>query len=431
MSDTVQRKFIVRNGGAATVVPPSNVISVSAGGNDATGTRGNAALPFLTFQAGLTVAQTGDQIRCGPGVQSLAAPLVWPVGLTALSIVGSGMDYTVIEAPGQSDAIVVPPTLETLIIEDLTVLAMGSTAVVADGTGLGGLFMPGGLFFRNARLTASFGLTASFVGRVTMHGVESVARLSFATCNFGQMENILVGSGLGLANIFLTWDDDSLDKPVAGRQAVIFRDTLAGEFLLEGQPSFDLFPGCYFNKVSGLSVTGLPASIGGLVARIGIHCTVDTVDFTAGGGAALPDAVNSCFFSCEGANFGQVTVEVAGAGTNPQTITAANCGIRSALTVSNNAHWVDHQLNATGGAFTTATGGTITPGSYSFTDAFSASPTTYTFPFLAGTAPDAVVATSDVVAPGVLAVTARTAASIDVSSTAAASGNVSFTASWG
>lgn len=430
MADTNVRKFIVRSGLGATVVPPSNVIWVSSGGLDVTGTRGNAALPFLTFQAALSAAQSGDQIRVGPGVQTLAAPLVWPAGLTALSIVGSGLEATgIFIAAG--NAFVVPSTLNSsLSFEDVTILAPGGTAVVADGTGLAGQFLSNGLIFSNTRLAGgTAGLAASYVGLVSMQNLRSDTDLTFYTCNFGPMDNVRVGTSSPAA-INLTWDDDDADQPIAGRIPVIFRETLAGDLRLQGQPAFDFFPGCSLSTVGGFGF-GIPAAITGTVIRIGLHCTVDSVDFSAAAGSALPDSVNSCFFSCEGANFGQVTVEVAGQATNPQTISATNCGIRSSLTVNKNAHWVDHELNATGGSFTSTTGGTITPGTYSATAAFPATPSTFTFPFLAGAVPDSVTVTGDVVAPGVLAVTAKSAADITVSSAGAASGNVAYAAHWG
>lgn len=62
--------------GVAQWVPAIDIASLLTGnmvwvdavnGNDATGTRGNAALPFLTIQAGITAAQAGDVVAVRPG----------------------------------------------------------------------------------------------------------------------------------------------------------------------------------------------------------------------------------------------------------------------------------------------------------------------------------------------------------------------------
>lgn len=57
-------------------VPMGNAVFVSKAGSDATGTRNNMALPFVTIQAALAAALTGDTVVVFPGDYELADQLV-------------------------------------------------------------------------------------------------------------------------------------------------------------------------------------------------------------------------------------------------------------------------------------------------------------------------------------------------------------------
>jgi hypothetical protein len=86
----VVQSLYVGSGGTGGTVGPSNVLYVDAlVGSDATGARGNAALPFLTIQAAINAAQAGDTISLAPQSFAIAAPLTIPDTIGRLSIVGS------------------------------------------------------------------------------------------------------------------------------------------------------------------------------------------------------------------------------------------------------------------------------------------------------------------------------------------------------
>jgi len=79
------------NGGIA------NTVYVSKLGNDSTGVRGSIVYPFLTVQAAMNAAQSGDTVLVGPGI--FQQTITWP-HLTNVSLVGSGRDATTIQQVG-------------------------------------------------------------------------------------------------------------------------------------------------------------------------------------------------------------------------------------------------------------------------------------------------------------------------------------------
>ncbi len=106
----------------------SNYLYVDINGNDATGERGNSALPYLTIQAALNVALSGDIIKVGPG--TFSEQIIFPE-LASISIIGSGKERTQI-VYGTLDVndhtVVIAPTaseIENSTIADITIYNPG------------------------------------------------------------------------------------------------------------------------------------------------------------------------------------------------------------------------------------------------------------------------------------------------------------------
>lgn len=113
----------------------SKTVYVDTAGNDGTGTRGRADLPFLTIGGALGAAglTSGDIIFLRPGTFAAAAAtqVVLPAGV---HLIGSGMDVTTLTGTmGSSTALVVPGTGS--VVSDLTI--DNSSSPTASGGGFG------------------------------------------------------------------------------------------------------------------------------------------------------------------------------------------------------------------------------------------------------------------------------------------------------
>ena len=92
----------------------SNMIYVDKAGNDSTGLRGDIRNPFLTINAALAAAQSGDIVQIGPGTWTEAVVLP---ELSSISLIGSGMDRTYIDGTAAGEykgGITAQPTTTTL-----------------------------------------------------------------------------------------------------------------------------------------------------------------------------------------------------------------------------------------------------------------------------------------------------------------------------
>jgi hypothetical protein len=111
----------------------SSVVYVDKAGDDTTGARGDIGKPFLTIAAAMAVAQSGDVVRVGPG--TWAERVIFP-SLGSLSLVGSGVDATLIDHSEESEPVVyVYPTseIDSILIRDLTVKVSGPGNAIGIG----------------------------------------------------------------------------------------------------------------------------------------------------------------------------------------------------------------------------------------------------------------------------------------------------------
>lgn len=433
MSDTIQRKFIVLpSSGGATVVPPSNVLWVSAGGVDLTGTRGDAALPYLTFQAALTDAQTGDQIRVGPGSFALpVAGLVWPPALTRLSIVGSGVGAKAGTQLVQASnaALDVPAYFSALHISDIEIATTTSgVAILADGSGVGaiaGTFMgSGGLVLHNVRLDAAsgfYGLVATSACEVSMTNVHSLGPLAFLSCNFGPMQNILAGDYVsGGKTMLLDWEVASVTAPAAGRSMCMLQSVIAGDLFLGGQTLFSGDSACQFDSIQNYVTNPLLTGGGGELPSVSFSGSATSVDFTT-----TPLGVSAPMtLSFKGAT----VVTFAATATFVQNIYATGMNVVTSVIIGNLVSFYDRLANASS-KYTTVGTGTITPG-YWAGEALASNAETLFF-FVASTAPVSAQATGQSAASGAVAVTAVTATGVTVDDPAHDSAKTYVAVFWG
>lgn len=131
--DAVNGRTIVVIPAGATKPGDSRTLYVDKGGNDTTAQRGNIGLPYLTIAAALAAAQSGDVVRLGPG--TWAERVIFP-SLGSLSLVGSGVDATLIDYSEEAEPIVqIYPTseIDSILIRDLTVKVSGPGNAIGIG----------------------------------------------------------------------------------------------------------------------------------------------------------------------------------------------------------------------------------------------------------------------------------------------------------
>jgi hypothetical protein len=119
------------------VVGLAGTCYVSKAGNDATAVRGNLALPFLTVQAALTAALSGDTISIGPG--TYAENIVMP-DTDNLALEGSGRMDTIIVSAAAGHTLTWAPVVNAigrLQVANLTIRntgGAGNNPVNLDGS---------------------------------------------------------------------------------------------------------------------------------------------------------------------------------------------------------------------------------------------------------------------------------------------------------
>lgn len=112
--------------GKLSSIPVNKTIFVSATGSNSTGTRGRMDLPFLTIDAAVAVAASGDLIKVGPGtftITSLKLP-------NDVSITGEGIDVTIITSTANlnTTGVILNPGNNS-IISNLTVTGNAASGV--------------------------------------------------------------------------------------------------------------------------------------------------------------------------------------------------------------------------------------------------------------------------------------------------------------
>lgn len=427
--------------GGGVVGPGKSIFLDTETGNDGTGVRGDASLPFGTFAGAMAAAgiSNDDEIVISSGHHSVLVQAFWPVGVTRLSVRGAGIGSTFVDCDPTISFIQINPSTPAtrLLVKDLTVaLSAGGAGVAANGsttsgnffinesTGLGG--HDAGIFLENVRFrgppgdTTIVGFDIRFAGRVHMKNVISAANCWLRTCGGAAAAQPAVDiSGLVVpfpAQLHTSWDDDSVDKP--GTRAIqFFRDCLFGDVLL-GKQAYAFFDaGCVvFNIFGGDPTDPLTGSSSGIAPSIICKGYVGYYDFT--GLASLPDSAATGIYdfsgshSVSGAAFDRVA-NVNGRSKPDLDGYIQDFGfIQSLEYVDVSARMMVNPI------FITGVTGTITPAFLDFNALPLATPLLVPFGFTAGAAPNVVLATTDQVGTGI-GVTARTAVSVTVDTGAA------------
>lgn len=114
-----------------------NVVFVDAvNGRDSTGKRGDFSKPFLTVEAAIAVAQSGDQVSVWPGTYNLSAGITIPTNVT---IRGADASRTIVQMLGVTGATTLVTMGDNSRLEDITLNLTSSghytlTGVLFTGT---------------------------------------------------------------------------------------------------------------------------------------------------------------------------------------------------------------------------------------------------------------------------------------------------------
>lgn len=139
-------------GGGGFAVAGAVFVAPAPIGNDATGTRGNPALPFATLSAAFAAALAGDQVILQAGTYAPAAP---PVGLE-LVIEGAGVGVSVLSGPVPAYAPTVRHTWRRLTLDALTVTGAGpGSELVIEDVAAAGSVSASAIVFGALRLACS------------------------------------------------------------------------------------------------------------------------------------------------------------------------------------------------------------------------------------------------------------------------------------
>ncbi len=214
----------------------SNVIYVDKTGNDVTGERGNFGKPFLTIAAAMAVAQSGDVVHLGPG--TWAERVIFP-SLGSLSLVGSGVDATLIDHSEESEPVVyVYPTseIDSILIRDLTVKVSGPGNAIGIGGSAAKIWR---VTIQDVRWRADDSSGAS---------IESVYETHIAGCDgdeigFGGCPQVFVSASSFEETSGVQWLDSNTTDWGSASNDAIFSGCSLGAFLAYGSASVTL-TGC-------------------------------------------------------------------------------------------------------------------------------------------------------------------------------------------
>jgi hypothetical protein len=446
-SDTGAIVGPIGTGGGGSPAGPLQAVYLAAAprGNDGTGTRGDPTLPFLTLKAAIAACQSGDVLYIGPGTFPITAAIdvpVWPLGLDALSIVGSGRGVTILSmfgAPVAGMHLINPvPTAFYLEVADLTAQtgfgAAGSHVINADGSGGGGSFMDpftgGGLFLRNVILSASGGggahaLHARFCAAIFIDGFLSLTgETHFLTSNVIMCSN----ARFFATNIF--WDDDDVDRPSIGRAGSDFDATSFGAALvIGGQADVVASESCKASLLTtGASLSQAPVSLE--VPRLEYRGSV-TGNVVFDGVSSWPDATVNMSINFSGMRCsGTFAIRKAGTVNPANPVQMRGAFVQGALTARQGMDVTAHgALMGTALFATPDPTGSITPSQWVGVGfvAVGPGPTVVPFGFRAQAAPITALAGANALGAPV-AVTAMTPTDVTVDITLA--GSASIVARW-
>lgn len=159
----------------------SHTLYVDKGGNDTTAIRGAIGFPYLTIQAALDDAQSGDIVQVGPG--TFTEKITFPE-LAAISLIGSGSERTFIRWTADDETLLIAPA--STAIQNATIARLsiwsdggGAASFTIKGTQLAtkGIFVSGSLrmFDVYARTDSGLGASIRCAGTVRLDHVDTDA----------------------------------------------------------------------------------------------------------------------------------------------------------------------------------------------------------------------------------------------------------------
>lgn len=393
-------------GAGAVVVGPPNAIFVDpVSGNDGTGARGDASKPFLTIAAAFTATglTAGDVIVLYPGDHNIA---VTPpeIGVSSIAILGYGKDLTrVVCAVNAGFVVATTASLNSkLVMRGMTIVTgVTDTGVSVSGAGGGGTFMGAGVVLEDVHFDAAgTGYALAFCERIALRGVTCSGSATIDTC--GPMED----HGRPIrdchtGNLSLSFDDDSLDKPAAGRERIEFQDCTFGSILLDTQPMVRLFGG---SVVTIASLSPLTESTGGRTVFFEweeVHFLNPVFSPITALNVTLDDTVAAHWFRFDRviADGGQA-FSIARTGSVNGTSGASFTHIAPGFAVGLfSGEGVDMRVRAWTGSIglNTLGTGTLTPGEYTgVTGLLAAGPNVVVLPFVAIGSPNFIQVTTNV-----------------------------------
>jgi hypothetical protein len=435
-------------------VGDSNTVYLDAAGNDGTGTRGNAALPYLTWKAAVNACVDGDTLRIGPGVFTIAVAgdrPTWGTNHNNLTIIGAGTTVlgstngqgTVIkDTVNDGGHVIQPPatTAQYLELRNLMVqVTLGAgNPVYAAGTAGGGSFMGGaalgggGLHLINCALVgATTSLTAIYVGMMTMHGVYT-----FAGATVIDTSNLLQAVGCYLGPLTVDYLAGDVDAPTWGTTQTAFIGCNIGAVTVTGEAQVGFRGGCDIASIVGSSLSGATQA-----PAVNVHnCRVDgIIDF--GVGKVFPDVAGCQFIVLHCILTDDILVAITGTTpTNPMQAAVKHCALNNGITISAGAG-IDLDIRGCtnqdydGSNWVTLNDGTILPDHTLITVTLDGtSPDTVNYTTGGSVAltrkPDHIALTANTVSSGVLAAGSITAASFSLIYSINAASDVTVLATW-
>lgn len=444
-------------------VGPSNVVYMAQNGNDSTGARGDASLPFLTLQAAVNNAVTGDTILIGPGVFGVNAvpgtPFVWPAGVSALSVIGCGQDP--VNGTTINDAVINTTLLEisgqpitSFRLENLCLSAQFAATVinaVDTGSPATTYMLGAGLILRNIRFgSVLLGGVALNAENVNLYTIEEVDFSPVQDVNLKSCVERVPMRNARARNLVVRFNAASASKPSTwgyGISQKFIGCRFNGAVYLGEQASVDFDKTCTVeqNLTSDLATSGLLAATVTYAPHVRFHGRAANIAFSSVSGTPLPNTnipMVLDFTEAEVSNdggtlitMGIVTLGVVGA-TFRQRVKADGV-VAGSVWIEDGIDYFDRFLDIAQISVSTTGGGTIAPRCWSakpvlagtgldvvaFLNPFtSTNVTTYAAPYSAQVS-------GTTVAQGVLAIAASSVTDVTVASGAAA-GSVYVSANW-
>ena len=275
----------------------ANIVYVSKGGNDSTGVRGSIVHPFLTVQAAMNAAQTGDVVLVGPGLYNEA--VTWP-SVAGIRLVGSGRDSTIIsQNSARPIQFTNSFTYNDVVIQDLTLTTFSATVGFSysqAGAVTASFVTP--LVFRNV----AFNFTGAVTNAIQIYIANTVV---FENCQFigtsGAQVTYLKNCGTvtvrgcDLKDLQVDYDYSST-VPSLGRGVVSVYGTRLTVLTVNFNASVFCDEATYCQRISTALVDNMSSLLNGLLQFLG----------TCDGNADLLFTCthsSTTFFKCAGALF--------------------------------------------------------------------------------------------------------------------------------